>query len=102
MSRYTQAAGRVVREPVVESTPALEIELLTRIALKGGAASLRNLFDRCDDSWPSPAPTWAVLAKDALVAAELVVADLSLTQKLIITEAGWLRVGRRRIPGISQ
>lgn len=103
MSRtsYTQAAGRVVREPVVEATPALKIELLTRLALKGGAASLRLLFDRRDPAWLWAGPTWATLTALALLNGGALTADPDHPEELIITEAGWVRVGRRHIPGVS-
>lgn len=100
-TRYAQAAGSVFRDPVVESTPALEIELLTRFVLKDGTAKLRELFDR-NWTWPDPAPLWAMLACYQLQSAGLLGREYDGdTEKLSITEAGWVRVGRRRIPGVG-
>lgn len=85
--------------PVVVSTPALEAELLHRLALKGGAASLALMFDRRCGTWPQPAPTWAILAAEEVIRTGLVEEDPEYPNKLAITEAGKAQVGRRRTTG---
>lgn len=79
--------------PIV-ATPALELELLTLLALRGGKATLARLFDRADPDWPQLAPTWAMLAADALLAGGCIIRHPTYPAALIITEAGGARIGR--------
>jgi hypothetical protein len=79
--------------PIV-ATPALEVEFLTLLMLRGGAATLGRLFERPDPDWPQLAPTWAMLTLDVLIDAGAVVRDEKYPAKLIATEAGARRVGR--------
>lgn len=97
---YRQAVGRATRPAVVESTPALESELLWLLTHYAGGATLARVFGRHNDlSWPQDAPTWALLAATNLLIDKLVEPDPKMPAKYVITEAGWLRVGRPRNQG---
>lgn len=89
------------RDAVVETTPALEIELLTLVALNRGRCNLAAVFDRDPAKWRDPAPRWAMVSAESLVAGGFLTRHPASPNTLILTETGAVRIGRRRIPELQ-
>lgn len=89
-----QLRGRAARAAIVETTPALERELLYLLSLFVGGATLARMFERnCDLTWAQDAPTWALLAVSRLLADGLLSSDPAYPAKYALTAAGRARLG---------